>query len=164
MRTFSKSSKLDNVCYDIRGPVMDEANEMIAKGEKIFKLNIGNPAPFAFNAPDEIIQAMTDNLRNAQGYSDSKGITEARQAIYDYAHFKGIPVESLNDIYTGNGVSELITMVMQGLLNNGDEVLVPALTIRCGQLPLLLQAVLPFTISVMKAPNGILTLRTWKRR
>ena len=126
MRTFSKSSKLDNVCYDIRGPVMDEANEMIAKGEKIFKLNIGNPAPFAFNAPDEIIQAMTDNLRNAQGYSDSKGITEARQAIYDYAHFKGIPVESLNDIYTGNGVSELITMVMQGLLNNGDEVLVPA--------------------------------------
>ena len=91
---------------------MDEANEMIAKGEKIFKLNIGNPAPFAFNAPDEIIQAMTDNLRNAQGYSDSKGITEARQAIYDYAHFKGIPVESLNDIYTGNGVSELITMVM----------------------------------------------------
>ena len=126
MRTFSKSSKLDNVCYDIRGPVMDEANEMIAKGEKIFKLYIGNPAPFAFNAPDEIIQAMTDNLRNAQGYSDSKGITEARQAIYDYAHFKGIPVESLNDIYTGNGVSELITMVMQGLLNNGDEVLVPA--------------------------------------
>ena len=121
MRTFSKSSKLDNVCYDIRGPVMDEANEMIAKGEKIFKLNIGNPAPFAFNAPDEIIQAMTDNLRNAQGYSDSKGITEARQAIYDYAHFKGIPVESLNDIYTGNGVSELITMVMQGLLNNMEK-------------------------------------------
>ena len=102
MRTFSKSSKLDNVCYDIRGPVMDEANEMIAKGEKIFKLNIGNPAPFAFNAPDEIIQAMTDNLRNAQGYSDSKGITEARQAIYDYAHFKGIPVESLNDGNAGS--------------------------------------------------------------
>ena len=72
MRTFSKSSKLDNVCYDIRGPVMDEANEMIAKGEKIFKLNIGNPAPFAFNAPDEIIQAMTDNLRNAQGYLHRK--------------------------------------------------------------------------------------------
>ena len=107
MRTFSKSSKLDNVCYDIRGPVMDEANEMIAKGEKIFKLNIGNPAPFAFNAPDEIIQAMTDNLRNAQGYSDSKGITEARQAIYDYAHFKGIPVESLNDIYISSAASDV---------------------------------------------------------
>ena len=126
MRTFSKSSKLDNVCYDIRGPVMDEANEMIAKGEKIFKLNIGNPAPFAFNAPDEIIQAMTDNLRNAQGYSDSKGITEARQAIYDYAHFKGIPVESLNDIYTGNGVSELINLCMSALLDNGDEILIPS--------------------------------------
>lgn len=126
MRTFSKSSKLDNVCYDIRGPVMDEANRMIAEGTKILKLNIGNPAPFNFNAPDEIIKEMTDSLRSAQGYSDSKGITEARQAIFDYSHFKGIPVESVNDIYTGNGVSELITMVMQGLLNNGDEVLVPA--------------------------------------
>ena len=126
VREFKKSKKLDNVLYDVRGPVLEEAERMETMGASILKLNIGNPAPFAFNAPDEIIQAMTDNLRNAQGYSDSKGITEARQAIYDYAHFKGIPVESLNDIYTGNGVSELITMVMQGLLNNGDEVLVPA--------------------------------------
>ena len=126
MREFLKSHKLDNVCYDIRGPVMDEANKMIAEGEKILKLNIGNPAPFNFNAPDEIITAMTDNLRNAQGYSDSHGIEQARQAIFEYSRGKGIPVESLNDIYTGNGVSELITMVMQGLLNNGDEVLVPA--------------------------------------
>ena len=105
---------------------MDEANKMIAEGTKILKLNIGNPAPFNFNAPDEIIREMTENLRNAQGYSDSKGIADARQAIIDYSHYKGIPVESTNDIYTGNGVSELIVMVMQGLLDNGDEVLVPA--------------------------------------
>ncbi|MBR1862949.1 MAG: pyridoxal phosphate-dependent aminotransferase [Ruminococcus sp.] len=126
MRTFLKSHKLDNVCYDIRGPVMDEADRMIAAGEKILKLNIGNPAPFDFDAPDYILRAMTDNLRNAQGYSASKGITEAREAILGYHRKKGLNVESIDDIYTGNGVSELITMVMQGLLDNGDEVLVPA--------------------------------------
>lgn len=126
MRTFSKSSKLDNVCYDIRGPVMDEADRMAAEGTKILKLNIGNPAPFNFDAPDEIIKAMTDNLRKAQGYSTSKGVVEARNAILDYHRAKGLSVEGINDIYTGNGVSELIVMVMQGLLDNGDEVLVPA--------------------------------------
>lgn len=126
MRTFSKSSKLDNVCYDIRGPVMDEADRMIAEGTKILKLNIGNPAPFDFNAPDEVIKAMTDNLRNAQGYSASKGVVQAREAIFKYHRRKNVPVESINDIYTGNGVSELIVMVMQGLLDNGDEVLLPA--------------------------------------
>lgn len=126
MRTFSKSGKLDNVCYDIRGPVMDEADRMAAEGTKILKLNIGNPAPFDFDAPDEIIKAMTDNLRNAQGYSTSKGVVEARNAILNYHRSKGLSVESINDIYTGNGVSELIVMVMQGLLDNGDEVLVPA--------------------------------------
>lgn len=126
MRTFLKSHKLDNVCYDIRGPVMDEADRMIAAGEKIIKLNIGNPAPFNFDAPDYIIKSMTENLHNAQGYSTSKGIVEARQAILNYHRGKGVNVESIDDIYTGNGVSELITMVMQGLLDNGDEVLVPA--------------------------------------
>lgn len=126
MRTFSKSHKLDNVCYDIRGPVMDEADRMIANGEKILKLNIGNPAPFRFDAPDTIISTMTNNLRNAQGYSTSKGIVEAREAILAYHRRKGVNVASIDDIYTGNGVSELITMVMQGLLDNGDEVLVPA--------------------------------------
>lgn len=126
MRTFSKSSKLDNVCYDIRGPVMDEADRMAAEGTKILKLNIGNPAPFNFDAPDEIIRAMTDNLRKAQGYSTSKGVAEARNAILNYHRSKGLSVEGINDIYTGNGVSELIVMVMQGLLDNGDEVLVPA--------------------------------------
>ena len=126
MRTIAKSTKLDNVCYDIRGPVMDAANEMIAAGEKILKLNIGNPAPFGFRTPDTILEAMNRNLVNAEGYSDSKGIEEAREAIIRYHASKGIKGVGMNDIYTGNGVSELIVMVMQGLLNNGDEVLVPS--------------------------------------
>ena len=126
MRTFEKSHKLDNVCYDIRGPVMDEADRMAAKGIDILKLNIGNPAPFHFTAPDEIIQDMIYNLRDAEGYSDSKGIFSARKAIMQYCQIKHIPNVRLQDIYTGNGVSELITMAMQGLLNNGDEILVPA--------------------------------------
>ena len=126
MRTFAKSTKLDHVCYDIRGPVMDAANAMIAKGEKILKLNIGNPAPFGFRTPENVLNAMKDNLVNAEGYSDSKGIDQAREAIIKYHASKGITGVGMNDIYTGNGVSELIVMVMQGLLNNGDEVLVPA--------------------------------------
>lgn len=126
MREFEKSHKLDNVCYDIRGPVMDEADRMIANGVKILKLNIGNPATFHFSAPDEIIQDMIYTLRDAEGYSDSKGIFSARKAIMQYCQIKGIPGVGINDIYTGNGVSEMITMAMQGLLNNGDEILVPA--------------------------------------
>ena len=126
MRVFEKSHKLDHVCYDIRGPVMDEADRMIANGVKILKLNIGNPAPFHFTAPDEIIQDMIFNLRDAEGYSDSKGIFSARKAIMQYSQIKKLPRVGINDIYTGNGVSELITMAMQGLLDNGDEVLLPA--------------------------------------
>ena len=126
MRVFEKSHKLDHVCYDIRGPVMDEADRMIANGVKILKLNIGNPAPFHFTAPDEIIQDMIFNLRDAEGYSDSKVIFSARKAIMQYSQIKKIPGVGINDIYTGNGVSELITMAMQGLLDNGDEVLLPA--------------------------------------
>lgn len=125
MRIFEKSSKLDHVCYDIRGPVMDEANRMIAEGVDILRLNIGNPAPFQFDAPDEIIHDMAFNLRNAQGYSDSRGIFSARKAIMQYCQLKEIPNVGINDIYTGNGVSELIVLAMQGLLNDGDEVLVP---------------------------------------
>lgn len=125
MRTFEKSSKLEHVCYDIRGPVMDEANRMIEEGVDILRLNIGNPAPFQFDAPDEIIHDMVYNLRNAQGYSDSRGIFSARKAIMQYCQLKGIPNVGINDIYTGNGVSELIVLAMQGLLNDGDEMLVP---------------------------------------
>ena len=126
MRTFEKSHKLDNVCYDIRGPIMDEANRMSENGVKILKLNIGNPAPFNFTAPDEIIRDMSYNLRDSEGYSDSKGIFSARKAIMQYCQLKNIPGVDINDIYTGNGVSELIVMSMQGLLDEGDEILVPA--------------------------------------
>ncbi len=126
MRSFSKSHKLDNVCYDIRGPVMDAANEMEAAGETIIKLNIGNPAPFGFKAPDSVLDAMKNALPQAQGYSDSHGIAAARQAVIKYDEYRGIYGVTEKDIYTGNGVSELITMSMQGLLDNGDEVLVPA--------------------------------------
>lgn len=126
MRTFNKSTKLDHVCYDIRGPVLDEANRMEENGETILKLNIGNPAPFGFRAPDEVVQDMMMNLTSTQGYSDSRGLFSARKAIMQYCQIKGIPNVGMNDIYTGNGVSEMITMSMQALLNSGDEILVPA--------------------------------------
>lgn len=126
MRNFQKSRKIDNVSYDIRGPVLDEANRMEAEGTKILKLNIGNPSPFGFTAPEGIINEMTANLTSTEGYSNSKGIPEARQAIMEYCKFKGIPNVGMDDIFTGNGASELITMAMQGLLDPGDEVLVPA--------------------------------------
>ncbi len=126
MKVFNKSSKLDNVCYDIRGPVMDEAVRMESEGQRILKLNIGNPAPFGFAAPDEVIRDMMYNLRECEGYSDSKGMFSARKAIMQYCQIKGIKGVDISDIYLGNGVSELITMSMQGLLDNGDEILVPS--------------------------------------
>ena len=126
MRTFDKSSKLDNVCYDVRGPVLDEANRMQESGIDVLKLNIGNPAPFGFSAPEEVILDMIYTLRDTQGYSDSKGIFSARKAIMQYCQLKHIPNVTINDIYTGNGVSELINMLTQGLLDSGDEILVPS--------------------------------------
>ena len=126
MRTFKKSSKLDHVCYDVRGPVLDEANRMQADGIDVLKLNIGNPAPFGFSAPEEVITDMISTLRSAQGYSDSHGIFAARKAIMQYAQLKKIPNVDIDDIYTGNGVSELINLVTQGLIDNGDEILVPS--------------------------------------
>ena len=125
-KTYRQSAKLDNVCYDIRGPVMDEAMRMEARGAKILKLNIGNPAPFGFSAPDEVILDLIYNLRSCEGYSDSQGLFSARKAIMQYCQLKKIPNVHSQDIFTGNGVSELITMTMQGLLNDGDEILVPA--------------------------------------
>lgn len=126
MEKFEKSSKLDHVCYDVRGAVVDEADRMLRQGIDILKLNIGNPAPFGFDAPNEIIKDMIMNLRNAEGYSDSKGIFSARKAIMQYCQQKRIPNVTVDDIYTGNGVSELIVMAMQGLLNDGDEILIPS--------------------------------------
>ena len=123
---FSKSTKLDNVLYDVRGPVVDEAAKMEAKGTHVLKLNIGNPAPFGFRTPDEVIHDMQHQLKDCEGYSDSKGLFSARKAIMQYAQLKKIPNVSVNDIYTGNGVSELINLCMQALLNDGDEILIPS--------------------------------------
>ena len=122
----SKSHKLANVCYDIRGPVLRHAKRLEEEGHRILKLNIGNPAPFGFEAPEEILQDVILNLSTAQGYSDSKGLFSARKAVMHYTQTKNIPNVNIEDIYLGNGVSELIVMAMQALLNNGDEVLIPA--------------------------------------
>ena len=126
MKPILKSAKLANVCYDIRGPVMERAKQMEEEGQRIIKLNIGNLAPFGFEAPEEIQQDVILNLPNSSGYSDSKGMFAARKAIMHYCQSKKIAGVTLDDIYIGNGASELIVMAMQGLLNSGDEVLVPA--------------------------------------
>lgn len=121
-----KSTKLDDVLYDIRGPILDEANRLEHEGHRIFKLNIGNPAPFGFEAPDEVLVDMVRNLPTAQGYCDSQGLYTARKAVMQYNQRMGIAGAEIDDIYIGNGVSELIGMALQGLLNNGDEVLIPS--------------------------------------
>lgn len=126
MKSFPKSSRLDDVCYDIRGPVLDEARRLESEGSQILKLNIGNPAVFGFNAPDEILHDIIVNLPNAQGYSDSKGIFAARKAVMQDFQSRGILGVGVDDVYLGNGVSELIMIALQGLLNPGDEVLIPA--------------------------------------
>lgn len=126
MNIFTKSSKLNNVSYDVRGPALDEADYMQSQGIEILKLNIGNPATFGFHVPENLREKMSATLSGADGYSDSKGILEARVAVAQYCAKKGIEGVTPNDVYTGNGVSELIMMCMQGLLDNGDEVLLPA--------------------------------------
>jgi alanine-synthesizing transaminase len=126
MREFKKSTKLDHVLYDVRGPVVDEAAKMEEAGTQVLKLNIGNPAPFGFRAPDEVIYDMRQQLTECEGYSASKGLFSARKAIMQYAQLRKIPNVSIDDIYTGNGVSELINLSMSALLDNGDEVLVPS--------------------------------------
>lgn len=126
MREFKKSSKLDNVLYDVRGPVADEAARMEGNGQNILKLNIGNPAPFGFRTPFEVVQDMRQQLPECEGYSDSRGLFSARKAIMQYAQIKHIPNVGMDDIYTGNGVSELINLSMQALLDSGDEVLIPS--------------------------------------
>ncbi|MCR5814859.1 MAG: aminotransferase class I/II-fold pyridoxal phosphate-dependent enzyme [Desulfovibrio sp.] len=126
MKIYEKSHKLDHVCYDIRGPIMDEAQKMIRGGEDILKLNIGNPAYFGFRCPDHIVDHMARCLPDTEGYSDSKGKVSAREAIVNYCKEKNIPNVGIDDVYTGNGVSELISLCMQGLLNDGDEMLLPS--------------------------------------
>jgi alanine-synthesizing transaminase len=121
-----QSEKLNGIAYDVRGPLLDEAARMEADGHRILKLNIGNPAPFGFEAPEEILQAVTRNLPTAQGYSESKGLFSARTAVEQYYQLHGIDGVGVDDIYLGNGVSELISMTLQALLNDGDEVLIPS--------------------------------------
>ncbi|KAB5606402.1 aminotransferase class I/II-fold pyridoxal phosphate-dependent enzyme [Bifidobacterium jacchi] len=126
MRRFHKSTKLDNVLYDVRGPVVDEAARMEEAGMHVLKLNIGNPAPFGFRTPDEVVYDMSRQLTDTEGYSASKGLFSARKAIMQYAQLKNIPNVGIEDVYTGNGVSELINLCMSALLDNGDEVLIPS--------------------------------------
>ena len=126
MFTIDKSHKLDDVCYDIRGPVHKEARRLEDEGHRIIKLNIGNPAPFGFEAPEEIIKDVILNMPQSQGYCDSKGLFSARKAVMQYYQQKGMRKVDIDDIYIGNGASELIVMAMQALLNNGDEMLVPS--------------------------------------
>lgn len=125
-KPIKKSQKLSDVCYDIRGPVLEEANRLEQEGHRITKLNIGNPAPFGFNAPDELIVDLINNIQQAQGYTDSKGIYSARKAIMQYYQTRKIHDIDIDEIFLGNGVSELIMIAMQALLNNGDQILVPS--------------------------------------
>ena len=126
MKPIQKSAKLANVLYDVRGPIVDAAKQMEDEGQKIIKLNIGNLAPFGFEAPEEIQQDMIRNLPNSAGYSDSKGIFSARKAVMHYTQQQGVAGVTLDDIYLGNGASDLITMAVNALIDNGDELLVPA--------------------------------------
>ncbi|HAD63836.1 MAG TPA: aminotransferase, partial [Alcanivorax sp.] len=124
--TINKSDKLKGVCYDIRGPVLREAHRLEDEGHRVIKLNIGNPAPFGFEAPEELLQDVIHNLPDSTGYCHSKGLFPARKAVMQYTQTKGIENVTVDDIIIGNGVSELIVMAMQALLNYGDEVLLPA--------------------------------------
>ncbi len=126
MREFKKSTKLDNVLYDVRGPVLDEAMRMEEAGANVLKLNIGNPAPFGFRTPDEVVYDMSRQLVDCEGYSNSKGLYSARKAIMQYYQLKGIEGVEIEDIYTGNGASELINIAMSALLDDGDEILIPS--------------------------------------
>ena len=126
VREIRKSRKLNEVCYDIRGPVLNEAQRLEEEGYHIYKLNTGNPYTFGFNAPDELLHDVVVNLHEAQGYIDSKGLFSARKAVMQYCQQIGIPGVGIEDIYIGNGVSELIVMAMQGLLDDGDEILIPS--------------------------------------
>jgi alanine-synthesizing transaminase len=126
MKAVDKSNKLDNVCYDIRGPIAERARQMEEEGHRILKLNIGNPAPFGFDAPDDILKDVIHNLPTSQGYSDSTGIYAARVAVMQYYQQKNLKNINIDDVFIGNGVSEMIMMAMQALLNSDDEVLLPS--------------------------------------
>ncbi|EUA68545.1 putative aspartate aminotransferase domain protein [Mycobacterium xenopi 4042] len=164
-RTFAQSSKLQDVLYEIRGPVHAHAARLEAEGHRILKLNIGNPAPFGFEAPDVIMRDMIQALPYAQGYSDSKGILPARRAVVTrYELVDGFPQLDVDDVYLGNGVSELITMTLQALLDNGDQVLIPAPTTPCGPRRRRWPAAHPCITCAMKPRAGSPTSPTWSPR
>ena len=126
MRPILQSTKLQDVRYDVRGPILEEAHRLEAEGHKVMKLNIGNPAPFGFEAPESILVDMIHNLPESQGYSDSRGIYSARTAVANFYQSEGLRDVTVDDVFIGNGVSEMISMTLQALIDNGDEVLVPA--------------------------------------
>ena len=126
MRRITQSRKLHQVRYDVRGPILEEAQRLEAEGHKILKLNIGNPAPFGFEAPQAILQDMVHHLPNSQGYSDSRGIYSARTAVAHYYQSRGLTDTHVDDVYIGNGVSELISMVLTAFVDDGNEILIPA--------------------------------------
>ena len=164
-RTFTQSSKLQDVLYEIRGPVHDHAARLEAEGHRILKLNIGNPAPFGFEAPDVIMRDIIQALPYAQGYSDSKGIMPARRAVFTrYELVDGFPKFDVDDVYLGNGASELIQMTLQALLDNGDQVLIPARTIRCGRPARRWPAAPRCTTLPTKRRAGCPTSPIWSRR
>ncbi len=158
MSPIEKSSKLENVCYDIRGPVLKEAKRLEEEGNKVLKLNIGNPAPFGFEAPDEILVDVIRNLPTAQGYCDSKGLYSARKAIMQHYQARGMRDVTVEDIYIGNGVSELIVQAMQALLNSGDEMLVPAPDYPLWTAAVSLSSGKAYIIFAMNLPTGSRTL------
>ena len=156
MKEFDKSSKLEHVAYDIRGPVLDEAMRMRANGEKILRLNTGNPAEFGFTAPDEVIHDLIMNARDSEGYSDSKGIFSARKAIMQYCQLKNFPNVDIDDIYLGNGVSELIVHVHAGLAGlMGTRCWCQCQTTHSGRLQSVWLVGMLFTMFVMSRQNGI---------
>ncbi len=163
-RKFTKSSKLDNVLYDVRGPVVDEAARLESEGAHILKLNIGNPAPFGFRTPVEVIQDMREQLPECEGYSDSRGLFSARKAIMQYAQLKGLPNVSMDGIYTGNGVSELINLCMQALLDTATRSSSLRPTIRFGPPARRSPAARPCTTAATSRPIGTRTWPTWRPR
>ncbi len=158
-----QSTKLANVCYEIRGPVLEEAMRLEAAGHRILKLNTGNPAAFGFECPPEILEDMLRNLGNAHGYGDAKGLLSARRAVMQHYQTKGIELD-VEDIYLGNGVSELIQMSMQALLDDGDEVLVPAPDYPLWTAPSAWPAVPPCTTAATSSPTGCPTSPTSSAR
>lgn len=163
-RSIDQARKLENVRYDIRGRILDKTEELEEQGHKILRLNVGNPAPFGFEAPDEIMMAMIRNLPTAQGYSDSRGLFSARTAVVQYYQTKGLSDLDVGDVYLGNGVSELITMTMQALCNPEDEVLIPSPDYPLWTGSVALAGGTPVHYLADELRTGLRTSRIWNRR